>query len=91
MAVLPTGFGKNLFDESVVILKDTSDSNQMSLIVAIVPCLIITEDHIRSNDYLWLVAFEKKGNLWKVIESSFLQNKLCTLTSLIYSCCFLSE
>ena len=65
MAVLPTGFGKNIFYESFVILKDTSVPNQTPSIVVIDPCLIITEDQIRSNNYYriypWVAAFEKKS------------------------------
>ena len=83
MAVLPTGFGENKFYESFVILKDKSDPNQTPSIVH----NSLSDHHrrlIRSNDYLWVVAFKEKGNVWKVTESSFLQNKLCILASLIY-------
>ena len=68
--VLPSGFGKTIFYESFVILKDTSDPNQMPSIVVIVPCRIITKEQLLSNDqYLWVVAFEKKGNLLKDMAS----------------------
>ena len=60
MAVLPTGFCKTIFYESFVILKES----------IIVPCRIITEDQIRSNNYLWVVAFKKKGNLLKDMASN---------------------
>ena len=56
---------RTFFYDSFVILKDTSDPNQTQSIVVIVLCRIIIEDQIRSNDYLWVVAFEKKGNLLK--------------------------
>ena len=65
LTVLPSGFGKTIFYESFVILKETSDSNQTPSIVVIAACCINTVDQIRSNDYLWVVAFEKKGNLLK--------------------------
>ena len=69
MAVLPTGFGKTIYMRDCN-LKDTSDPNQTPLIVVIVPCRIITEDQIRSNDYLWVVAIERKGNLLKDMASN---------------------
>ena len=70
MAVLPTSFGKTIFNESFVILKDTTDPNQTPSVMVIVPCRIITEDQLRSNDYLRVVAFEKKGNLLKDMASN---------------------
>ena len=47
-----------------------SDPNQMSSIVVIVPCGILTEDQLMSNDYFWVVAFKKKGNLLKDMASN---------------------
>ena len=70
MAMLPTGFSKTIFYESFVILRDTSDPNQMPLIVVLVPCRIITKDQLQSNDYLWVVAFKKKGNVLKDMASN---------------------
>ena len=60
----------NYFYESFVISKDTGDPNQTPAIVVIVPCRSITKDQIQSNDYLWVVAFEKKGNLLKDMATS---------------------
>ena len=78
MAVLPTGFGNTIiYDlarkqrlyfiiyESFVILKDTSGPNQTPSIGVKVPCRSITEDQI-----LWVVAFDKKGNLLKDMASN---------------------
>ena len=66
MAVLPTGFGKNIYLWGICPLNDKADPNQTPSIVVIVPLRSIIEDQIRSNDYnLRIFAFEKKENLLK--------------------------
>ena len=52
------------------IRENTGEPNQTSLMVVIVLRRTISKDQIRSNDCLWVVAFEDKGNLLKDMTSN---------------------
>ena len=51
-------------------LRVTQIKRHPIVVHVVVPRCSITEDQIRSNDYLWVVALEKKGNLLKEMASN---------------------